>query len=102
MRAMVLCSGRRALLLVPIALLVVFGELGVAAAQPPLRRTSAVPLLHLSALPQAVAGARLVVPRQFSSGGCPVGTRLRARCHGQERWDGRCAQPTHHSFATRR
>jgi hypothetical protein len=57
----VLRLGRRAPLLVSIALLVLLGSLGAAAARPMLRSASPVTLSPLSAPPGAIAGARLVV-----------------------------------------
>jgi Peptidase family M1 domain len=63
---------RRVSLLVSIALLALPGALGSAAARPPHRLASAVPLLRLSAPPRAVAGARLVVSRVSSA---PAGAR---------------------------
>ena len=64
--------GRRASLLVSIALLMLPGGLGVAAARPSLRPASPVQSSGLSAPPRAVAGARLVVSQVSSA---PAGAR---------------------------
>jgi hypothetical protein len=64
--------GRRASLLIPIALLMSSGGLGVAAARPSLRPASPVQSSGLSAPPRAVAGARLVVSWVSSA---PAGAR---------------------------
>ena len=72
MRYRVLRLGRRGPLLVSIALLVLPGALGAAAARPLLRPESPLPLSLWSAPPRPAAGARLVVSRVSSP---PAGAR---------------------------